>query len=247
MSDPFDLLADQLHEAALAAGANARSHERDSGAGARERQVSRRSRPGRRLVAVALLAGVIACGTAIAATGVLDSGTAITSSSCSAAGGSASAVRSSCTFVLSNGERFACTPAFARSRPSVEAIERSGACSSTAPSHPSAGSSAVAGRIANVSGCLAGNGLTAHGGVAPQPAGADAPAGELTLASAGSEAFIAFYESAQRARRLAPQIEKKATRFNGLVERQGPITVVWTGAPSSSLQALVGRCLVEAR
>lgn len=247
MSDPFDLLAGQLHAAALAADASAKRPERDSGAGARERQVSRRPRQRRRLAAVALLAGVIACGAAIAATGVLDSGTAITSSSCSATGGSVGAVRSWCTFVLSNGERFVCTPAFARSHPSIEAIERSGACSSTASSHPSAGGSAIAGRIANVSRCLAGKGLTAHGGVAPQPAGANtnAPAGELTLASAGSEAFIAFYASAQRARRLAPQVEKRAARFNGLVERQGSITIVWSGSPSSSLQALVDRCLVE--
>lgn len=246
MSDPFDLLADQLHAAALSAEATAKIPECDSG-GSREHQASRRPRPGRRVVAATVLAGVIACGTAIAATKILKSGTTITSASCSAAGSNASAVRSSCTFVLSNGERFVCTPSFAGSRPGVEAIERSSACSSTEPLHPPAGSSVVAGRIVNVRRCLASKGLTAYGGVAPQPVGANtnAPAGELTVASDGAEAVIAFYESARRARQLVPQIEKKAARFKALVEQQGPITIVWAGSRSSSLHALVTRCLVE--
>lgn len=88
----------------------------------------RRLRRGHRRSLAAAIAVAVIAGPSLAAAGVFESGPQITATSCSAAGGSTSGARATCTFVLSDGRRFACPQSIAVSHPSVDTLMRSREC-----------------------------------------------------------------------------------------------------------------------
>ncbi len=65
------------------------------------------------------------------------------------------------------------------------------------------------------------------------PSDTNAPDTELIVAGGGGKgAFVAYYDDLARAERYEPAIRRNARRFEGTVERQGRITVLWVRWPS---------------
>jgi hypothetical protein len=90
--------------------------------------------------------------------------------------------------------------------------------------------------------CLTVKALRVTGGpVFPQQS-PSSPDGELIAGDRDGGAFIAFYTDASKAQRLEPDIRRNASRFRGLVERQGAVTVLWIHQPASSLRRAVLAC-----
>jgi hypothetical protein len=79
------------------------------------------------------------------------------------------------------------------------------------------------------------------------PGDKDAPAFELVFTTIDDDqagAFIALYESESEARRRLPAVKQNATRFEGLVESRGSITIVWMQSdPAASAREALSGCL----
>ncbi|MHB8490873.1 MAG: hypothetical protein ACYDA6_01485, partial [Solirubrobacteraceae bacterium] len=108
----------------------------------------------------------------------------------------------------------------------------------------SPGVGAVIAAIAKTRTCLIANGLRAIGGpvLPPNPPGSSSAEGELLVGNPASDAFIAFYTDAGKARRLEAGVARNARRFGAQVERHGAVTVVWARPPASPLRRAVEAC-----
>jgi hypothetical protein len=99
-------------------------------------------------------------------------------------------------------------------------------------------------RVEHARSCLADAGFFVLGG--PRPKGdRNAPDFELTVQLRGPDspvgAFVAFYRREGRAAKLEPEIRRNGKRFNGVVERRGAVTVVWTEKPPPKTRNKVAR------
>ncbi|MGI8803613.1 MAG: hypothetical protein ACR2KV_15850 [Solirubrobacteraceae bacterium] len=107
-----------------------------------------------------------------------------------------------------------------------------------------AGARAVFAALGTVRACLKTRGLGVTGGPVfpPDPQIPDAPAGELVVGAAGGAAFVSFYASRDRARRLEPTVVRTARQSGGAAERSGSVTVVWVHQPPPDLLRDVRAC-----
>jgi hypothetical protein len=71
----------------------------------------------------------------------------------------------------------------------------------------------------------------------------NAPDDGLLAYSSGAHAEIAFYDDADRAARLEPELRANAKRFHGEVERAGRATIVWLTKPPPAVKMRVERCV----
>ena len=71
---------------------------------------------------------------------------------------------------------------------------------------------------------------------------ADAPDTQLLVGGHHTSAFLAFYDDADRAARLAPAIEELATQ-PGAVERHGKITIFWVRGKETDEAAKIKACV----
>lgn len=171
----------------------------------------------------------------------------VSSASCSegasSSRGGKSHTFSYCVFVLSDGRRFRCPPAFGIGRPTpgVSVLEHTKACTPLTPLTISASTHAVFARIAKTHSCLSKRGLRVIGGPVFPSQGPNTPDGELIVGEAAGT-FIAFYDNARKARRLEPQIRQNVKRFGGKVKRLGAVTVLWVHPPSSAQRNSVETC-----
>ena len=96
-------------------------------------------------------------------------------------------------------------------------------------------------RAAQARTCLNDAGFRVVGG--PRSAGdRNAPDVELVVNGEGAGAFVGFYKQVERARRYESQLKRNARRFNGSVERRGPVSIVWVRkAPAESRR--IERCV----
>lgn len=200
-----------------------------------------RLRPRHRGALAIAIAAVVAAGPALAVAGVFTSGLQVSSASCSASGGSASARSgASCTFALSDGRRFLCPQALARSHPTVDDILHASSCRPlTAAASPPPGGTA----LARARDCLIVHGFRPRGGPAAS-SGDDGrgPDGELIIGDATRGAIAAFYPDARAAKLIEPTIRENARRSDQ-VQRHGNVTVVWIGSPMPELRTALWRCL----
>ena len=144
----------------------------------------------------------------------------------------------SCTFVFSDGRRFACPARFGLGPAAVNAIEHAIACKPLARLVISAPLRAVGARIERVRACLIGHGLRTIGGVVLPPQDHGSPAGELDTGAA----LIAFYTDRQQASMAVPAIVKNVKRFGGRVERAAGANIAWLKPPPGPLRAIVQAC-----
>jgi hypothetical protein len=200
----------------------------------------------RRPLLVALVALAVAA-PALAATGVLNGETEVSSASCAQSAGGGGGTRShACTLTLSDGRRFGCLAAFARTQPDAQAVEHSSACDRLHPVEHSAKARAVATRIAAVRSCLRDRGFQVSGGASPSPRQAtrDAPAGELVIVNGSAPVFVGFYEEVADARRQLDAASERARRYGGRAVRRGSTIVSWSRAPQRDLRRHVETCAV---
>src|SRR5437588_6623989 len=109
---------------------------------------------------VAIVAG--GCGTATnrstatrtgEASGIADDAQ-VAEGSCATGEANGKPLKTSCTFVLTDGRRFSCPPRFAQAVQTASSLERSTACRTIAPMHLSAAVRRVAATIESVQACL---------------------------------------------------------------------------------------------
>jgi hypothetical protein len=165
------------------------------------------------------------------------------SASCEASGGTGKPTTQSCTYILSDGERFSCGQVIRGSAPTAARLERAG-CRRLASLALSGSERTLIARVDRARSCLASDGLRVAGGPVLPPAspGSTQPDGEIVISDA-RPTFIAFYTDAARARRLAPAIVRSAARTHVLVERRGAVTIAWSHAPAGDVRASVLACL----
>ena len=204
----------------------------------------RRTRVRRRRVLVVLLAGLLAAGTALAATGTFDSGTTVVSASCeiSTARTTGTFVHP-CVFVLGDGSRFSCPPTFARTLQSADTLEHARACTRLRSLAIPAPWQPVVVQIRKVATCLSGAGLQVSGGPSLGVAHRDpsSPVGELTVQNSNSPILVGFYLSA----RVAEQSELAVIHSAGSnerVERRGNVIVLWASSSPGRQRGPFERC-----
>lgn len=160
----------------------------------------------------------------------------------------------SCTFVLSDGERFSCAKPFSGQTPTAAQLERT-ECRRLPSLKLSAAERAVTARIEAASTCLNAKRLRAIGGpvlptyppggpVAPSPLSSSQPRGELVITSS-HPTFIAFSANAAQAARIEPALVRMDAGSHVEVERRGAETIIWSSAPTSELRNTVWGCLPQ--
>jgi hypothetical protein len=195
---------------------------------------------------VVVLTGVLVAGPALAAAGLFQTDTQVTSSSCSmSAASTGSRASGSCTFLLSDGRRFRCPPAFG-TRPtlSVSALEHAKACSRLPTIAIPAPTRAIFAAIEKARTCLTTQGFRVTGGPfypTDPPYRQSVPDGELVIESV-TPTFIAFYDSGRTAQRFERQLVQNADRLGGRVERRGAVTVLWTRQPAAQQRSGIEAC-----
>lgn len=169
-------------------------------------------------------------------------GATVASASCEASGADSKPASHSCTFFLSDGQRFRCGRLVKGAAPTVLQLERAG-CHRLASLRLPTPVRRMTARLDQDRACLSARRLRVVGGpvLPPNPPDSTQPDGEIVISST-HPTFIAFYTDAARARRLAPAVVRAAARTHVLVERRGDVTIVWTRAPSGALRDAVGAC-----
>lgn len=215
------------------------------------------------VVAALVVVGAAACGAGGGGTTRVDAPVAtsvagpadVVQTSCEATARPGSQPVGSCTFVLSDGERFRCAY-IAGASPSAPMLERDKRCvrMSTLVIPPAVRGVAV--KIADDRACLTARGLPARGGPVLVPSaspGARGPAGELVVGrvSSGfraghppSGAAMAYYTDAEKAQRGEPLLLLRAQRLRAQLERHGAITILWFRPPTNALRAAVQACVL---
>ena len=61
----------------------------------------------------------------------------------------------------------------------------------------------------------------------------------------GGQVFIAFYRDSAEAARREPEIRRNAEDFNGVVTRQGSVTIVWSKPPSPDDEGIIEGCAYQ--
>jgi hypothetical protein len=74
------------------------------------------------------------------------------------------------------------------------------------------------------------------------PGDRNAPDVELIVNDGGAMAFIGYYKEVERAKRFESDLRRNARRFNGSVERRGPVSVVWVRKPSPDERRRIEGC-----
>src|SRR5437588_4021834 len=196
------------------------------------------------VVAIGVFAALVGgCGSSSHRTALVARSPQVVSGTCSSTAGTSGPVKQSCVMVLSDGRRFSCPPAVARSRPSVAELEHTRVCARLSSLVLSPGTRAVIDAIRRTQACLARQGIRALGGpvLPPNRSSSNSADGVLALSHAGSPAFIAFYTDPARATRLEAGVARNARHLGDQVERRGAITIVWSH-PSVSERRQVEAC-----
>jgi hypothetical protein len=172
----------------------------------------------------------------------------------------------SCTFVLSDGERFSCGQPFKGHTPTARQLERSG-CRRLVSLQLSGAELALISRLDRARTCLTAKGLRAIGGpvlptakappsgaadkskspggavlVPGAPASSSQPGGELVISSI-HPTFIAFYADAAQAARIEPTLMRQNSDTHVQVQERGAETIVWSHPPTGELRNMVSGCL----
>jgi len=176
-------------------------------------------------VAIGVFAALVGgCGSSSHRTALVARSPQVVSGTCSSTAGTSGPVKQSCVMVLSDGRRFSCPPAVARSRPSVAELEHTRVCARLSSLVLSPGTRAVIDAIRRTQACLARQGIRALGGpvLPPNRSSSNSADGVLALSHAGSPAFIAFYTDPARATRRVSHGTQgtSATRSSGEVRSQ---------------------------
>ena len=224
------------------------------------RKRARRGRGGPLGLIAAALVLLGASAGALAATGVLSgSPRQVSSATCEISGGGfvSGPVRpneESCTYVLSDGQRFRCPGPIGHMTPSVTNLEHSKTCVQLSKLVVPAANQRVVAAIETARSCLAAQHLYVNGGpavLAPVPGGRGGaiapraqqrPLGELDVTNGLGEALIGFYEDPAAAKSHEAAAAQRANRFAGEVERQGAVTIIWIGSASLKLRRGLQAC-----
>jgi hypothetical protein len=170
----------------------------------------------------------------------------VTSASCSSSSASpGSSASGSCTFVLSDGRRFSCSPAFERrSRLSVSTLEHAKSCRRLSTLAIPAPARRIFTAIEKARTCLIARGRRVTGGPAfpPNPTAPMGLVGELVVVNGAAPTFIAFYSNPSEAQQLEPEIVHNAKRLGAQLERHGAVTVLWSRPPTSQLRNRLEAC-----
>lgn len=169
----------------------------------------------------------------------------VESGSCQSAGAGGRVISESCSFVLSDGQRFRCHSAFAGHTLTAPMLEHTKGCVRLRSLAFSAGVRRMIATLDRTRSCLAGKGLRALGGpvLPPNPSGSSSADGELVVGRGAAHViFIALYTSTARAQQLQPGLVQNARRLNGRVERHGAVSVL-SIRPPSGLRAAVQACV----
>jgi hypothetical protein len=153
-------------------------------------------------------------------------------------------VSSYCVYVLSDGRRFRCPPAFARAAQTVNSLERATACSRLSPIAIPASWRRVFVQIGKVRSCLTSRGLRVTGGpsLGTPRNGPDTPIGELIVINGNAPTCIGFYESSRVAQQYEPTAIKNMKRLGGQLARRAAVIVLWTRPPKAQLGAITEAC-----
>jgi hypothetical protein len=84
-------------------------------------------------------------------------------------------------------------------------------------------------------------------GAEPLPGDADAPDYELIANDVRARrvmVFAAYYDDEGRAERFEPSLRRNARRFDGFVERDGSITLLWVRGHESGIGERARDCLL---
>lgn len=154
--------------------------------------------------------------------------------------------KTSCVFVLADGQQFSCPPRFARAVQTASSLEHSKSCRRMAPLRLSATVRRVTAAIESTQACLTARGVRTTGNaVLPPLASPNSPDGELIAGYLPNGALIAFYSSVEKAERLEPSVLRNARRLHSQVERAGMVTIFWVRAPTRTLRAAVQACVAD--
>jgi hypothetical protein len=153
-------------------------------------------------------------------------------------------VTQSCVFILSDGKRFSCPQAFARTTQTPAGLERAKACTRLKSLPIPTSSRRVFAVIESVRSCLTSRSLRVAGGPVLGAAanGPQTPLGELIVVHGNAPTFIAFYKSHDAAQRAEPMVIQNARRLGGVVARHGAVTVLWSRPPAGPQRAAVEAC-----
>jgi hypothetical protein len=191
------------------------------------------------LVAGLAAATVVGCGSGGARTDA--GGARVESGNCESSGAGGRVTSRSCSFVLSDGERFRCHKTFAGSTPTARVLGDTKGCVRLASLVLSPAVRGMIAALEKTRKCLTTKGVRAIGGpvLPPNPARSRSPDGELVVGESATRAlFIAYYASAARAQRLQAGLVANARRVNGHVERRGAVTLLWVHAPAGVRSAV---------
>ena len=133
-------------------------------------------------------------------------------------------VSSYCVYVLSDGRRLRCPPAFARAAQTVISLERATACSRLSPIAIPASWRRVFVQIGKVRACLTSRGLRVTGGpsLGTPRNGPDTPIGELIVIKGNAPTFIGFYESRRAAEQDQPRAIENMKRLEDSLHDEVP-------------------------
>ena len=197
-----------------------------------------------------LLVTIVAAGCASSASsgsaGTFNSSAVVSWTTCTevgAAGGTGTLVRP-CVFVLGDGRRFSCPPAFAHRVQTATTLEHGKGCHPLSPlAIPVSWRPGLA-ALQRAGACFTDQGLRVSGGpsLGAPSHGPQTPIGELFVQHGNAPIFVAYYESAQAAQRFEPIVAASAKRFGGRLARAGRVIVLWTRPPTNSQRKAVEAC-----
>ncbi len=188
---------------------------------------------------MALAVVVGGCGSGSTRAAVADA--QVESGSCQSSGAGGRVVSQSCSFVLSDGQRFRCQKAFRGQTPTARVLGHAKGCVRLRSLVLSPAVRRMITALDRARSCLTTKGLRALGGpvLPPNPSGSSSADGELVVGrSATHVVFIAFYTDAARAQRLQAGLRQNARRLKAQVERHGAVTVLSIRPPSGSRAAV---------
>ena len=205
--------------------------------------------PGRWALAGLVALVVAGCGTATnrsneSGTGQATSYAQAVNASCNSSGTDGKLERTSCVFVLADGQQFSCPPRFGHAVQTASSLERSESCRTIAPLHLSAAVRRVTAAIESTQSCLISHEVRTIGNaVLPPLASPNSPDGELIAGYLPNGALIAFYRNVEKAERLEPAVLRNARRVHSQVERTGAVPIFWSRPPNRTLRRGLQACL----
>jgi hypothetical protein len=179
------------------------------------------------------------------ASGLFDIAAVVSSASCSISGTrSTRTVVDPCIFVLGDGRRFSCPPAFARAVQSADTLEHAKACRRLSPLAIPASWRPGFAALQNTGSCLTRQGFRVSGGpsLGEPHRRPETPIGELVIQNGNAPILVGYYQDSRIAQQFEPTAIRNVRRVGGQVQRRDAVIVVWARPPTSQQRNTVDAC-----